>query len=100
MNKSIIAALCVMTLSGCAVLPEKTDYMPKMRYSDLQTYRLECKIKDQQRKFLEGQKTNEGDKLVAGFARLSGDRDSYKIWDGSYNWTISSLLRQLNDMCH
>jgi hypothetical protein len=100
MLKLIIIILCLVEFTGCAVLPDEVDFMPRMKYADLQHYKIDCSIKDQQRKFLVGQATDHGDKLIAGFARLTGDPDAYKVWDGSFNSEVRGHLHQQQEMCH
>jgi len=95
----MLTSLIVIALSGCAIMPNEAT-MPRMTYTDLQYYRIDCSMRDQQKRFLESQKTNHSDKLVAGFARLSGDQDAYKIWDGSYNQEVEGLLQQQQEMCY
>jgi hypothetical protein len=100
MFKTALSIACLVAVTGCAsIAPYSADTIPRMSYDDLNSFRLDCNIKEQQYMILQAQLTTSGDRILAIFGAVAGDETSQKIVDRSYDAAAQQLMYQLGSYC-
>lgn len=80
-----------------------------MPYGDLENFRIDCRIKQEQILFLQSMRSSQDTRLVAGFenyyrpweifTNLTAYRQRAQIHNGYTNWLINQHLLKLSYQC-
>ena len=107
MNKT---SLILKLVSGIfAITASQSIQAQVMPYADLENFRIDCRIKQQQIVFLQSMRSNADQRLQAGVENFfmpwriitdpGGRRDATNVHNGYTNWLINQNLLKLSHEC-